>query len=123
MEKVKKEKVFTSYQVFLIAILTILQFTVILDFMVLSPLGAMLMEKLNVSTSQFGVVVSVYAFSAGASGILAAGFADKFDRKSIDVLLHRIYPGYRIVRPGTQFSSFINCENHNRYFRRGYWFY
>ena len=91
MEKVKKEKVFTSYQVFLIAILTILQFTVILDFMVLSPLGAMLMEKLNVSTSQFGVVVSVYAFSAGASGILAAGFADKFDRKS---LLMFFYTGF-----------------------------
>lgn len=77
------KRIFTKYEVFMIAILAILQFTVILDFMVLSPLGAILMEKLKVSTSQFGVVVSAYAFSAGASGILAAGFADKFDRKKL----------------------------------------
>ncbi len=49
--------------------------------MVLSPLGAMLIERLHIKTSQFGLVVSVYAFSAGASGLFAAGFADKFDRK------------------------------------------
>src|SRR2546428_1473464 len=76
-------KTFSRYQVFIIAILAILQFTIILDFMVLSPLGALLMEKLKVTTSQFGLVVSAYAFSAGASGLLAAGFADKFDRKKI----------------------------------------
>ncbi len=49
--------------------------------MVLSPLSAILLDKLNISAQQFGLVVSAYAFSAGASGILAAGFADKFDRK------------------------------------------
>jgi predicted MFS family arabinose efflux permease len=79
----KKESLFTGYQVFIIAISSILQFTVILDFMVLSPLGAILMPQLNISTAQFGLVVSAYAFSAGISGILAAGFADKFDRKKL----------------------------------------
>ncbi|HNE18448.1 MAG TPA: MFS transporter, partial [Turneriella sp.] len=72
---------FTGYEKFLIAILTILQFTVILDFMVLSPLGAILMPALSINPQQFGWVVSAYAFSAGASGLLAAGFADRFDRK------------------------------------------
>ncbi|MGD0584167.1 MAG: MFS transporter [Oryzomonas sp.] len=67
----------------MIAILALLQFTVILDFMVLSPLGAILMPELGISTSQFGWVVSAYAFSAGASGLCAAGFADKFDRKKM----------------------------------------
>jgi predicted MFS family arabinose efflux permease len=76
-----KEKAFSSYQIFVIAILSILQFSIILDFMVLSPLGAMLMPQLHISTAEFGWVVSAYAFSAGASGILAAGFADGFDRK------------------------------------------
>lgn len=76
-----KQRIFTSYQVFIIAILAILQFSVILDFMVLSPLGAILIEKLHIKTAQFGLVVSVYAFSAGISGLLAAGFADRFDRK------------------------------------------
>ena len=79
----QKEKLFTQYQVFVIAILAILQFTLILDFMVLSPLGAILLPVFHISTKQFGLVVSAYAFSAGASGLLAAGFADKFDRKKI----------------------------------------
>ncbi|HLZ15402.1 MAG TPA: MFS transporter [Cyclobacteriaceae bacterium] len=76
-------KIFSGYQVFIIAILSILQFCIILDFMVLSPLGAILMPQLKITTTQFGWVVSAYAFSAGASGILAAGFADRFDRKKM----------------------------------------
>ncbi len=85
---VTKEKLFTGYEIFVIAILSILQFTVILDFMVLSPLGAMLLPQLHITTGQFGLVVSAYAFSAGASGILAAGFADKFDRKKILIFFY-----------------------------------
>ncbi|OFZ29841.1 MAG: MFS transporter [Bdellovibrionales bacterium RIFCSPHIGHO2_01_FULL_40_29] len=74
---------FTRYQKFVIALLSFLQFTIVLDFMIMSPLGAMLMPALKISPQQFGVVVSVYAFSAGISGILASGFADRFDRKKI----------------------------------------
>ena len=86
--------IFSGYEIFIIAILSILQFTVILDFMVLSPLGAILLPKLQITTSQFGLVVSAYAFSAGVSGILAAGFADKFDRKK---LLIFFYVGFLIA--------------------------
>jgi predicted MFS family arabinose efflux permease len=71
----------SRYQKFVVALLAFLQFTVILDFMTLSPLGAVLMPALGITPSQFGLVVSVYAFSAGISGFLAAGFADHFDRK------------------------------------------
>jgi predicted MFS family arabinose efflux permease len=78
-----KEKVFTPYQIFVIAVLAILQFSIVLDFMVISPLGAQLMPALNIEPAQFGLVVSAYAFSAGASGLLAAGFADRFDRKKL----------------------------------------
>lgn len=74
---------FTQYQKIVLAILVFLQFTIILDFMILSPLGAILMPALNVSTSQFGMVVSAYAVSAALSGFLTAGFADKFDRKKL----------------------------------------
>ncbi|HEY0272436.1 MAG TPA: MFS transporter, partial [Chitinophaga sp.] len=75
--------VFTRYQQFMIALLALIQFTVILDFMVMSPLGAMLTQSMHISPSRFGWVVSAYAFSAGISGIVAAGFADRFDRKRI----------------------------------------
>ena len=74
---------FTGYQKFVVALLAFLQFTIILDFMIISPLGAMLMPALKITPSQFGVVVSVYAFSAGISGLLAAGFADRYDRKKL----------------------------------------
>jgi predicted MFS family arabinose efflux permease len=86
-----KQKIFTSYQTFIIMLLSVLQFTVVLDFMVLSPLGAQLMKVLHLTTSQFGLAVSGYAFSAGISGLLAAGFADKFDRKK---LLLFFYTGF-----------------------------
>jgi len=72
---------FTGYQKLIVGLLAFLQFTIVLDFMVLSPLGAVLMKELDIPASRFGLVVSVYAFSAGASGLLAAGFADRFDRK------------------------------------------
>jgi predicted MFS family arabinose efflux permease len=82
---------FTGYQRFVVALLAFLQFTVVLDFMILSPLGAMLIEKLHVTPAQFGRVVSAYAFSAGCSGLLAAGFADRFDRRK---LLLFFYTGF-----------------------------
>lgn len=74
---------FTRYQKFTIFILAITQFTVILDFMVMSPLGDVLMKSLDIKPDHFGIAVSAYAFSAGISGLLTAGFADKFDRKKL----------------------------------------
>ncbi|ACU05646.1 MFS transporter [Pedobacter heparinus] len=84
---------FSSYQLLVIALLALLQFTIVLDFMVLAPLGDFLMKSLSISPKGFGLVVSSYAFSAGASGIMAAGFADKFDRKK---LLLFFYSGFII---------------------------
>jgi predicted MFS family arabinose efflux permease len=73
----------SNYQKLIIAVLAFLQFTIILDFMVISPLGAMIMPALRVTPSQFGILVSVYAFSAGIAGLLASGFTDRFDRKRL----------------------------------------
>jgi predicted MFS family arabinose efflux permease len=74
---------FTRYQFFVAGLLAFLQFAVILDFMVMAPLGAVIMPALAITPAKFGMIVSAYAFSAGASGILAAGYADRFDRKKI----------------------------------------
>jgi len=84
---------FSRYQSLLIALLAFTQFTIILDFIIMSPLGAILMPALNITAAQFGVAVSAYAFSAGLSGILAAGFADRFDRKR---LLLFFYVGFTL---------------------------
>src|ERR1700693_5544661 len=80
-EQQQQQRGFSRYQSFLIALLAFVQFTIILDFMIMSPLGAIIMPALNITAAQFGVAVSAYAFSAGISGILAAGFADQIDRK------------------------------------------
>lgn len=74
---------FSRYDKFVIFILAITQFTVILDFMVMAPLGDLLLKSLAMDTQDFGIAVSAYAFSAGAAGLLTAGFADKFDRKKL----------------------------------------
>jgi len=79
---------FSSYQKGVIAVLAIIQFTVVLDFMVMSPLGDMLMKSMHLNASQFASAVSAYAFSAGVSGLLAAGFADKYDRKKLLVVFY-----------------------------------
>jgi predicted MFS family arabinose efflux permease len=82
-QKKQLENLFSSYQKFAIFILAITQFTVILDFMVMSPLGDMLMKSMDIKPAHFGIAVSAYAFSAGISGLLTAGFADKYDRKKL----------------------------------------
>ncbi len=79
----EKPASFSLYQKLVIALLAVTQFTVILDFMVISPLGDFLMKSMNLHPNQFGFVVSAYAFSAGLSGLLTAGFADRFDRKKL----------------------------------------
>jgi predicted MFS family arabinose efflux permease len=106
---------FTRYQVAVVAILAFLQFTVVLDFMILSPLGAMLMRELHVGPAQFGLVVSAYAFSAGISGLVAAGFADRFDRKKLllffyagfvlGTLLCGMAPSYRLLLAARTFTG------------------
>jgi predicted MFS family arabinose efflux permease len=93
---------FSSYQKFVVGVLAFMQFTIILDFMIISPLGAMMMPTLNITPHQFGWAVSSYAFSAGVSGFLAAGFADRFDRKR---LLLFFYCGFML---GTLLCALAN---------------
>lgn len=81
MSEQVQQNSFTRYQIFIIAVLAFIQFTVILDFIIVAPLGALLMSTFNITPGEFGSIVSAYAFSAGLSGILAAGFADRYDRK------------------------------------------
>lgn len=88
-----KNSALSPYQKIIIALLALTQFTIILDFMVMSPLGDYLIKALQISPKQFGFAVSSYAFSAGISGLLAAGFADRFDRKK---LLLFFYTGFII---------------------------
>ncbi len=93
---------FTGYQKLVIGLLALTQFTVVLDFMVMSPLGDMLMKSMSLRPAQFGFAVSAYAFSAGISGLLTAGFADRFDRKKLLLFFYVGFIG------GTLFCGLTN---------------
>lgn len=63
--------------------LAAINFTHIVDFMILMPLGPQLMRVFEISPQEFGLLVSSYTISAGVSSFLGAFFLDKFDRSKI----------------------------------------
>ena len=65
----------------ILIVLMLMSLTNILDFMILMPLSPHLMREFGISTSQFGLLVSAYAFAAAVSSLLMASIADRFDRK------------------------------------------
>ena len=60
-----------------------IQFVHILDFMIMMPLGPILMRELTIDAHAFGLLVSSYTFTAAFSGVLAAVFVDRFERKRL----------------------------------------
>ena len=65
----------------LLSVLTLMQFTVTIDFIIIAPLGPQLMRVFGIDTEAFGYTVAAYAFGAGLSSFSAAFFLDRFDRK------------------------------------------
>jgi DHA1 family inner membrane transport protein len=72
-----------SKEKIILLLLTLLNFTHIMDFMIMMPLGNYLMPYFDIGSQQFSMLVAAYTFSAGASGFLAAFFVDGFDRKKV----------------------------------------
>lgn len=68
-----------------------IQFAHILDFMVMMPLGPILMRALSVGTHEFGLLVSAYTFTAAFTGILAAVFVDRFERKRMLLTMFALF--------------------------------
>jgi len=64
-----------------------IQFAHIVDFMVMMPLGPILMRELAVGTHEFGLLVSAYTFTAAVSGVLVATFVDRFERKRLMMVM------------------------------------
>ena len=75
----------------LLVLLAAVQFTHIMDFMVMMPLGPQLMRELAISPESFSHIVAAYSITAGVVGLLAAPFIDRFDRKK---LLLTTYAGF-----------------------------
>ncbi len=73
----------TSKEKLVLLLLAAVNFTHILDFMIMMPLGNYLMPYFDISAPQFSMLVAAYTFSAGISGFLAAFFVDNYDRKKV----------------------------------------
>src|SRR5262245_36075063 len=71
----------TAREWLLLLVLAAVQFTHIVDFMIIMPLGPVYMREMTLSPDQFGLVVAAYTVAAGVAGLLAAQFLDRFDRK------------------------------------------
>lgn len=72
-----------SREKIILLLLSGVNFTHIMDFMIMMPLGNFLMPHFNISSQSFSMLVAAYTFSAGISGFLAAFFVDGFDRKKV----------------------------------------
>jgi len=73
--------------------LAAINFTTILDFVIIIPLGPQYISSFHITEKQFGVIVSAYGFAAGLSGLAAGFFMDRFDRKKALVWL---YAGFTV---------------------------
>lgn len=74
-----------SERLFLLTLASI-QFGHVLDFMIMMPLGPILMRAFGIGAHEFGLLVASYSFSAAFSGLLAATFIDRFERKRLLLL-------------------------------------
>ncbi|MEM6628379.1 MAG: MFS transporter [Bacteroidota bacterium] len=77
----------------LLYLLATVNFTNIMDVMIIMPLGNQLMNTFSINPQQFSLIVSVYSFSAFFSGLIAASYVDRFDRKSAILF---VYAGFAL---------------------------
>jgi predicted MFS family arabinose efflux permease len=76
---------------YLLLTLAGMQFSHILDFMIMMPLGPILIKEFGISTHEFGFLVASYSFSAALAGLLAATFVDKFERKRLILTMFALF--------------------------------
>src|SRR5882724_72975 len=77
----------------LILVLVAIQFTHMVDFVIIMPLGGRLMRELSLSEAQFAHIVSAYAWAAGIASLAASFVMDRFDRKAV---LLTMYAGFAL---------------------------
>jgi predicted MFS family arabinose efflux permease len=75
----------------LLLTLSSIQFTNIVDFMMMMPLGPQFTELFGISDAQFGFLVSVYMLAGGVSGLAATTYVDRFGRKRLLLLCYAMF--------------------------------
>ncbi|ANN69390.1 MFS transporter [Bordetella bronchialis] len=75
----------------LLWLLALTQFTIVVDFMVMMPLGPQIMQAFTISPAAFAAAVSAYSWCAGISGLLAATYIDRFDRRKMMLAVYALF--------------------------------
>jgi len=78
-------------ELWLLLTLAGIQFTSILDFMIMMPLGPQFTQLFHISDAKFGLLVSAYTLAAGFSGLLASTYIDKVSRKTLLLTLYPLF--------------------------------
>jgi predicted MFS family arabinose efflux permease len=81
----------TQRERYLLLTLAGIQFSHVLDFMIMMPLGPVLMRAFDIGTHEFGLLVASYSFSAALSGLLGATFVDRFERKRLLLTMFTLF--------------------------------
>ena len=74
---------FNHQQWGLLLLLSAINFTHILDFVIVMPLGDQLRRQLSIDPQKFGIIVSIYGIAAMVSGIVSSSVVDRYDRKTV----------------------------------------
>jgi len=75
----------------LLWLLALTQFTVIMDFMVMMPLGPQIMSAFTIGPAGFAAAVSAYAWCSGLTGLFAATYIDRFDRRRLLLVVFTLF--------------------------------
>lgn len=75
----------------LLWLLALTQFTIIMDFMVMMPLGPQIMQAFQISPAAFATAVSAYSWCAGLSGLFAVTYIDRFDRRRLLLVVYALF--------------------------------
>src|SRR6516162_4252250 len=99
-----RPRIFSRAEWLLVFVLAAIQFSHIMDFMIVMPLGPLYTREWGLTPQQFSFVVAAYSFSAACAGLSVAWFIDRFDRKlalmvlfagfTVSTLLCAVAPGY-----------------------------
>jgi len=102
-------------EVVLLLVLAAIQFTNIMDFVIMMPLGPQLMRVMLISPQQFGLLVSAYTLTAAVAALAVAFYTDRYDRRKallflyggfvISTLLCGIAPGYGSLLAARAFAG------------------
>lgn len=87
MSETTKPSKMPRAEMIILMLLALIQFMSVLDFIIIMPLGPQFMRVFQITTKEFGYIVSSYTFSASIIGFFCSSLLDRFDRKKALIVL------------------------------------